>query len=234
VIARGPQTLRRFLVLLATGTLLIACEPARPPITLYDPPVTQEGTDAQLLFNLDRMRSQASLNWRGVWEHTGFAQVVVAAIEYGTTRRHGLDESRLIREALSGLEEAQPESPDDRARIQRTKEALLRVSTPRDPTAPEPPRAPDPPRPPQPPPAGDWMLTLRNACPRTVVLFFGRLLHSFGHFTSLSPGEKWQYSGLEGRSVWILDEHLKGLDKLPLTGTLRHQIQLDCSHFASD
>lgn len=232
MIARGPRTLRRFLVPLATGTLLIACEPARPPITAYIPPITQASKDVELQETLERMLWQVSVHPSGVWETATLAMVTAYAVESGTIRRKGLDEREVLYFALAALDRAEPESTKDRADIETAKAALQHALERAD--KPLSPPAPDPPRPPQPPPAGDWMLTLRNTCPRTVVLFFGRRIHGFGHFTSLSPGEKWQYSGLEGRSVWILDEHREGLEKLPLTGTLRRQIQTDCSHFAPD
>lgn len=80
---------------------------------------------------------------------------------------------------------------------------------------------------------GNWSLSLKNNCKKTVKLFLGnKPKFGSGTSTSISANTITSYSGREGDLIWIVDERDNGLSSLSPRGSQRMQITEGCSGFA--
>ena len=80
---------------------------------------------------------------------------------------------------------------------------------------------------------GNWSLSLKNNCKKTVKLFLGnKPKFGSGTSTSISANTISSYSGREGDLIWIVDERDNGLSSLSPRGSQRIQITEGCSGFA--
>ena len=80
---------------------------------------------------------------------------------------------------------------------------------------------------------GNWSLSLKNSCPKTVRLFLGnKPKFGSGTTTTLGANTISSYSGRAGDMIWIVDDHDNGMSSLSPSGSQRMQITPSCSGFA--